>query len=93
MDLVNIIFFGRFQTLAQFGSFLGAYDELVLGRIILVILLALGVLGLIPAYLASRKGRNFLDWWIFGTLLFPVALVMAWFLKPIPVAPSPEEPV
>lgn len=88
-----MLFFGRFETLAQFGSFLGAYDELALGRAILLIILSLAVLGLIPAYIASRKGRSFLDWWFFGALLFPVAMVMAWFLKPNPVASLPEEPI
>lgn len=39
------------------------------------------LLGLIPAAVARGKGRNFGIWWLFGTLLFvvalPVAIVMA----------------
>lgn len=32
------------------------------------------VLGLIPAYIASQKGHDFWPWWIYGALLFIVAL-------------------
>ena len=39
-----------------------------------VILSAL-VLGLIPAIIAQSKGRSFWGWWIYGALLFIVALV------------------
>jgi cytochrome c-type biogenesis protein len=77
-----LLFMGRFQTLAQYGTFLGTFDELALGRTILLILGTLAVLGLIPAYIASRKGRQFFEWWLFGAALFPVALPVAWFLKP-----------
>lgn len=86
-----MLFFGRFETLAQFGSFLGSYDELALGRGLLIALLVLMVLGLIPAYLASRKGRSFLDWWVFGTLLFPIAMPMAWLMKPKVVEIAPDQ--
>ncbi len=73
---------GRFEQLASLGSFFGIYDEVALGRILLIAFVALTVLGLIPAFIASRKGRNFFDWWFFGASLFPVALPMAIFLKP-----------
>lgn len=33
--------------------------------------------GALPAYMASTKGKNVLLWWIYGTVLFPVALVHA----------------
>lgn len=83
-----LLFSGRFETLAQFGSFLGTYDELVVGRIILLVLLGLAVLGLLPAWLAARKGRKFLDWYLFGVALFPVALPMALWLKNQPDKPE-----
>ena len=72
-----LLFMGRFETLAQFGSFFGVYDELALGRNILLILITLALLGLIPAFIASRRGRSFFDWWLFGAGLFPLALPMA----------------
>jgi cytochrome c-type biogenesis protein len=78
---------GRYQTMASLGTFFGSYDEVALGRMILLILVVLVVLGLIPAYIAKMKGRNFFDWWLFGVLLFPVALPMAFFLKPIQALP------
>jgi hypothetical protein len=40
------------------------------------------VLGLIPAAIASAKGHQFISWWVFGALLFIVALPMAIVLKP-----------
>lgn len=42
------------------------------------------LLGLIPAYIAKQKGYSFGDYWIFGTLLFVVALPVALLRKPNP---------
>lgn len=79
-----LLFSGQFERLAQLSSsFFGIYDELALGRFVLIALLALLLLGLIPAYLAYRKGRSFWTWWLFGATLFPVALVAAWKIRPL----------
>jgi hypothetical protein len=52
---------------------LGSYE-----CVVILVLLILGVLlGLIPAAIAHAKGRSFAGWWIFGTLLFIVALPAA----------------
>lgn len=40
------------------------------------------LLGMIPAYIASAKGRNFVLWWIYGTLLFAFAIIHAIAAKP-----------
>lgn len=40
------------------------------------------LLGLLPAYIAMNKGRNFLLWWVYGTLLFIIAIFHAIMLKP-----------
>jgi cytochrome c-type biogenesis protein len=72
-----LLFSGRFERIAQYGTFFGIYDEIRLGQWFLVILVALIILGLIPAYIASRKGRSFWTWWLFGVALLPVALPMA----------------
>lgn len=40
------------------------------------------LLGMIPAYIASAKGKNFLLWWVYGTLLFAFAIVHAIAVKP-----------
>jgi cytochrome c-type biogenesis protein len=77
-----LLFSGKLETMAQFGQFFDYYNELALGRALLVAVVILTVLGLLPAYLAYRKGRHFLTWWIFGATLFPVALPWAWLLTP-----------
>lgn len=40
------------------------------------------LLGLIPATIAKRKGRSFLIWWAYGSLLFVVALVHSILCRP-----------
>jgi len=40
------------------------------------------LLGLIPAMIAKSKGREFALWWIYGALLFIIALPHALLLKP-----------
>jgi len=80
---------GRYQTIAQYSAaFFGSYDELALGRGLLIFLIALIGLGLIPAVIARAKGRHFLTWWFFGATLFPVALPVAWLLKPLEPEPA-----
>lgn len=32
------------------------------------------LLGLVPAMIASSKGKSFMGWWIYGALLFIIAL-------------------
>jgi cytochrome c-type biogenesis protein len=79
-----LLLLGRFEKIAQFGaSFYGSYDEVLLGQALLVILIGLLILGLIPAFIARRKGRSFFTWWFFGVSLLPVALPLALWLKPL----------
>jgi cytochrome c-type biogenesis protein len=74
---------GRFERLAQLSaSFFTSYNELMLGRLLIILFFVLTVLGLLPAYLAYRKGRSFWTWWIFGATLLPLALPMALMLSP-----------
>ena len=40
------------------------------------------LLGLIPPMIARSKGRGFVRWWLYGTVLFVVALPHALLLKP-----------
>ena len=45
-------------------------------------IIILGILiGLIPAAIANSKGHSFFGWWVFGALLFIVALPWAIVLK------------
>jgi hypothetical protein len=48
----------------------------------MAMLLVLALLGLIPASIAQRKGGSFFGWWLFGVLLFIVAVPAALLMKP-----------
>jgi len=47
----------------------------------LIFLIACCLLGLIPAFIASKKGYSFGLWWIYGGLIFIVALIHALLLN------------
>jgi cytochrome c-type biogenesis protein len=72
---------GQFQLISTMVSSFSFGDELVLGRILIVTLVILAIIGLIPAFIASKKGKNFLDWWLFGAGLFPIAFPMSIIMK------------
>lgn len=42
------------------------------------------VIGLLPAYVAHRKGYSFWLWWLFGFALFLLALPWSVIMKPNP---------
>lgn len=42
------------------------------------------LIGLIPAYVAQKKGRSFGLWWLYGAALFIVALPHALIIAPLP---------
>jgi len=48
------------------------------------LLIVVALIGLIPAAIAKNKGHNFVTWWLYGALLFIVALPHALMLKPNP---------
>lgn len=39
-------------------------------------------LGLIPSMIAKNKGRDAFLWWLYGALIFPVALVHSLLISP-----------
>ncbi len=39
------------------------------------------LMGLLPAVIARRKGRAFVPWWVFGALVFVVALPASLFIE------------
>jgi hypothetical protein len=43
------------------------------------------LLGAIPATLAARRGRSYGRWWVYGAVLFPVALFL---VLRLPAAPT-----
>lgn len=40
------------------------------------------IIGLIPAAIAQSKGKSFFEWWLYGALLFIIALPHALIMKP-----------
>ena len=42
---------------------------------ILIFLVTLAVISCLPASIAKNKGRSFGSWWVYGFLLFPIALI------------------
>lgn len=44
------------------------------------------LIGLIPAAIARSKGRSFVGWWIYGALLFIIALPHSLIMKSDPKA-------
>lgn len=48
------------------------------------LLLVAIVIGLIPALIAQSKGRSFFAWWVYGALLFIIALVHSIIIKKDP---------
>lgn len=47
-----------------------------MGTIITIAIISFGM-GLLPAFMASQKGRRFVVWWAYGAVLFPVAIIHA----------------
>ncbi len=78
----------RFSSLG--ASIFGSVNETRVGLILLAVIFSLGLLGLIPANIAHKKGRDFINWWFFGAGLFPIALPMAMNLKPLVVNPQQD---
>ena len=75
-----LLFAGRFQTLANFGSFIESVDEVTVGLLLAVGLAASLVLGLIPALIAKSRGNVFLDWWFLGFGIVFVLLIVVYAL-------------
>ncbi|WP_186342771.1 zinc ribbon domain-containing protein [Raoultella ornithinolytica] len=46
------------------------------------LLVIAALLGLIPAFIAQSKGRSFGAWWLYGFLLFIVAIIHVLFVRP-----------
>ena len=49
----------------------------------LLFLAVLALLAVVPAVIAQQKGEPALTWWLYGFLLWPVALAHAIWLEPI----------
>jgi predicted RNA-binding Zn-ribbon protein involved in translation (DUF1610 family) len=56
-------------------------DDAVVGFLFFMFLVG-GLLGIIPAAIAGRKGHSYFGWWLFGAALFIVALPVAILISP-----------
>ena len=45
------------------------------------ILVPATLIGLVPAFIAKSKGRNFILWWIYGIGLFIIAIIHVFVIK------------
>jgi len=54
----------------------------LLGTLSFLLFIALGLLAIIPALIASSKGHSFFSWWCFGLAMFIVALPAAFLIRP-----------
>ncbi|MDQ7786568.1 MAG: hypothetical protein RDU01_03085 [Thermodesulfovibrionales bacterium] len=52
-------------------------------RELIEILLLAAIIGLIPAFIARKKGKSFVLWWFYGFMIFIVALPHALWIKPL----------
>jgi len=75
-----LLFFSRFETLASFGAFFDIFDEIMVGRLLLIALGASLGVGLIPGWVARRKGKSFIDWWFIGAGISLAVLVILYLL-------------
>jgi len=60
---------------------IGTNISTAIGLFVTLGLMLLGLLSTYPAVKASGKGRNFIKWYIFALILFPVALVASFAIK------------
>ena len=80
-----LLLLGKFEALAleaqKYGFLFGeAFDENVIGRALLIGVIAVVFLGLGIAYYAKSKGKNFLDWWFLGMGISTVVIILLYVL-------------
>lgn len=78
-----LLFIGRFEQLAITLSgvaFFDLFDEVLVGRLLLIGVVAAGLIGLVPAYVAKEKGKSFVDAWFLGSGLSLVMLTILYLL-------------
>ncbi|MDA1330494.1 MAG: cytochrome c biogenesis protein CcdA [Chloroflexi bacterium] len=77
---------GRFSTLGTLGFFFENFDEVAVGRSLLIGLLLSLLVGLIPGILARRQGKPFFDWWFLGVGASVAILGALYFLDLLPAS-------
>lgn len=75
MSLTRVL--GLIQRLH--GAIISTADE---GRLPMEFILIAICIGTIPGFIAQSKGRSFVVWWLYGAVLFIVALPHSLLMKP-----------
>ena len=78
--VMGVVLIAIFAQLATLGNFIESVDEVVVGQLLVFGFLAAMAFGLIPAFVAKRQGKVFLDWWFLGTGISVVVLVVLYAL-------------
>jgi ABC-type glycerol-3-phosphate transport system permease component len=60
---------------------IGTNTSTAIGLFVTLGVMILGLVSTYPAVRASEKGRNFIKWYIFSLVLFPIALVASFIIK------------
>lgn len=58
------------------------YERVAISNLYATVHLISFFIALIPAIIAKSKGRNFFLWWLYGTLIFIVALIHSLIISP-----------
>lgn len=63
-------------------------DDLGISAVaVIAFLIFLALIAIIPAAIASNKGRSFLIWWVYGALLWIIAMIHALVVEPARTCP------
>lgn len=71
---------GRFSTLASFGFFFENLREDLVGIYLLSAFILSLLLGLLPAFWAQRRGKQFTQWWFLGSGVTFLTLVILYLV-------------
>lgn len=75
-----LLFSGRFSTLASLGFFFDIFDEARVGGLLLIAFLISLLMGLLPAWWASKHKRPFVESWFLSSGLLFTLLVIGYSL-------------
>lgn len=75
-----LLFSGRFSTLASLGFFFDIFDEARVGGLLLVAFVLSLLVGLLPAWWVTRRGKPFVEWWFLSSGLLFVLLILGYGL-------------
>lgn len=75
-----LLFSGRLTILGSLGAFFDLFDEILVGQLLLIAVLASMLISLIPAAVARSRGKQFVDWWFLSAGVTLLVLVILYTL-------------